>query len=160
MTKPGNRPIHIRAIYGLKKGKKTRGLPKHMPQSPVRTVSRVIQPRSPSQVSLKIRKQTIRTITVCPNITMNCVITWPKRISVPVRPEEICRAFIFRRLCNQTGQFLRSHRECWGTYFFLCCLLLYTPDTRLLSSRPSFLSSNMAPDVKATERKKMTLRKY
>lgn len=33
------------------------------------------------------------------------------------------------------------------------------PDTKLRSRRPSFLSSNIAPEVRATERKKMILRK-
>lgn len=75
-------------IYSLRFNIKTIDeLPKHMPQRPVRTIKVVIQPMSPTQVILKIANETIRTIMVCPNTTMNCVITWPKRISVPVRPE-------------------------------------------------------------------------
>lgn len=50
-------------------------LPKHMPQRPVRTIKTVIKPMSPSQVMLKIANETMRTITDCPNITVNCVIT-------------------------------------------------------------------------------------
>jgi len=57
-----------------------------MPQRPVRTVNVVIQPMSPSQVTLKMAKDTMRTITLCPKITKNCVISCPKRISVLVRP--------------------------------------------------------------------------
>lgn len=39
-------------------------------------------------------------------------------------------------------------------------IFLYVPDTRVLSSRPSFLSNNIEPDVNATERKKMILKEY
>lgn len=50
-------------------------LPKHMPQKPVRTFKKVIHAMSPSQVILKITNETMMTITHCPNITTNCVIT-------------------------------------------------------------------------------------
>lgn len=42
---------------------------------------------------------------------------------------------------------------------FMLFIFVNTPDTRLLSNRPSFLSSNMEPDVRATEIKKMILKK-
>ena len=34
----------------------------------------------------------------------------------------------------------------------------YEPETKLLSSNPSFLSNNMAPEVSATDKKKIILK--
>ena len=65
-----------------------RFVPKHIPHNPVRAVSSPTRPILPSQVILKAANETIRTITVWPIIIVNCVITCPNRISVPVRPIE------------------------------------------------------------------------
>lgn len=123
-------------------------LPKHMPHNPVRIVRIVTKTKSPSHVTSKTAKATIKTITVCPVITTNCVTTCPKRISVPVTPG---KHFFFLM------HFLDSKNNLSISKFIL---YQYLPETKLLSSKPSFLSSNIAPDVSATDRKKMILKRY
>lgn len=92
-------------------------LPKHIPHNPVKTVSKITKIKLPFKVRLKTAKANTNTSTVCPNITVNCVITCANNNSVPVIP-----------LTNERSKI------------------------------PSFLSSNIAPDVKATAKKNIILK--
>lgn len=97
--------------------RKKKNVPKHMPHSPVKTVSKITHVMSPFNVNPKNQKLKISTNVVWPHIIMNCVETCEKRISMPVMPET-------------------KHR----------------------SSIPSFRSINIAPDVRATDKKKIIVK--
>lgn len=61
-------------------------LPKHMPHIPARIVRMNTSTQLPSWVSWKTTKAKRSTMMVCPSMTTNCVMTWEKRISVPLMP--------------------------------------------------------------------------